>query len=73
MKVAELRDLPIGELNSKLDELKEEYMRIRCNTVLKTESDVHQVKKTRRDIARVNTIINEKQRNPTRERLNEKG
>ena len=60
MKAAELRDLPLDELTSKRDELKEEYMRIRCNTVLQTESDVHQVKKTRRDIARVNTIINEK-------------
>ena len=60
MKAADLRDLPLDELTSKRDELKEEFMRIRCNTVLQTESDVHQVKKTRRDIARVKTIINEK-------------
>ena len=64
MKVAELRELPLDELTAKRDELKEEYMRIRCNTVLQTESDVHQVKKTRRDIARANTIINEKTKHP---------
>ncbi len=54
--------MTLDELASKLIELKEENMRIRCNTVLQTDSDVHQMKKTRRDISRVKTVINEKNR-----------
>ena len=62
MKAADLRNMTLDELASKLIELKEENMRIRCNTVLQTDSDVHQMKKTRREIARVNTVIHEKNR-----------
>ena len=54
--------MTLDELASKLIELKEENMRIRCNTVLQTDSNVHQMKKTRRDIARVKTVIHEKNR-----------
>ena len=62
MKAADLRNMTLDELASKLIELKEENMRIRCNTVLQTDSDVHQMKKKRRDIARVKTIIHEQNR-----------
>ena len=62
MKAGDLRNMTLDELASKLIELKEENMRIRCNTVLQTDSDVHQMKKTRRDIARVKTVIHEKNR-----------
>ena len=58
MKASELRELTVDELNSKHQELKEEFMRIRCNTVLSADSDVHQMRKTRKDIARINTILN---------------
>ena len=62
MKAADLRNMTLDELASKHIELKEENMRIRCNTVLQTDSDVHQMKKTRRNIARVKTVIHEKNR-----------
>ena len=62
MKAADLRNMTLDELAAKLIELKEENMRIRCNTVLQTDSNVHQMKKTRRDIARVKTVIHEKNR-----------
>ena len=62
MKAADLRNMTLDELATKLIELKEENMRIRCNTVLQTDSDVHQMKKTRRDIARVKTVVHEKNR-----------
>jgi ribosomal protein L29 len=55
-------------LNSKHQELKEEFMRIRCNTVLSADSDVHQMRKTRKDIARINTILNEKNRTTAAEK-----
>ena len=57
MKASELRELTVDELNSKHQELKEEFMRIRCNTVLSADSDVHQMRKTRKDIARINTCL----------------
>ena len=62
MKAADIRKMTLDELASKLIELKEENMRIRCNSVLQTDSDVHQMKKTRRDISRVKTVIHEKNR-----------
>jgi len=68
MKASELRELSADELSSKHRELKEEFMRIRCNTVLSSDSDVHQMKKTRKDIARINTILNEKKRSTHAER-----
>ena len=74
MKASELRELTADELNSKHKELKEEFMRIRCNTVLSADSDVHQIKKTRKDIARINTILNEKNRTIAAEKIiDEKG
>ena len=69
MKATDLRNLSLEELSTKRNELKEEFMRMRCNTVLQTESDVHRLKKTRRDIARVNTIIHEKNRATQTENL----
>ena len=68
MKASELRELTVDELNSKHQELKEEFMRIRCNTVLSADSDVNQMKKTRKDIARINTILNEKNRTTAAEK-----
>ena len=50
MKASELRELTVDELNSKHKELKEEFMRIRCNTVLSADSDVHQMKKPERTL-----------------------
>ena len=68
MKASELRELTVDELNSKHQELKEEFMRIRCNTVLSADSDVHQMRKTQKDIARINTILNEKNRTTAAEK-----
>ena len=68
MKASELRELTVDELNSKHQELKEEFMRIRCNTVLSADSDVHQMRKTLNDIARINTILNEKNRTTAAEK-----
>ena len=59
MKVSELRALPANELQVKMSELKEEYMRLRCGHVSRQLADVMMIKKTRRSIARVHTILNE--------------
>ncbi len=60
MKASELRALPVNELVAKRNDMKEEYLRLRCGHVSRQLADVIMIKKTRRNIARINTILNEK-------------
>ena len=62
MKASELRELPIIELEAKKNDLKEEFLRLRCGHVSRQLADVIMIKKTRRNIARINTVLNEKQK-----------
>ena len=62
MKASELRALPMNELEAKKNDLKEEYLRLRCGHVSRQLADVIMIKKTRRNIARINTVLNEKQK-----------
>ena len=61
MNAADLRSLPIEELEGKMKDLKEEYLRLRCNHVTRQLGDVMMIKKTRREIARLNTVLKEMQ------------
>ena len=60
MNSSELRALPVNELEAKLNDLKEEYMRLRCGHVSRQLADFNLIKKTRRSIARLNTVLTEK-------------
>ena len=60
MKASELRALPMNELEAKRNDLKEEYLRLRCGHVSRQLADVIMIKKTRRNIARINTVLNDK-------------
>ena len=60
MSASELRALPVNELEAKITDLKEEYMRLRCGHVSRELADVNLMKKTRRSIARLNTVLTEK-------------
>ncbi len=62
MKVAELRNLSIDELEGKLVEMEEEQLRRRCNKVISQLPNIMLIRQGRRDIARVKTIINEKRK-----------
>ena len=62
MKATELRVLPVNELEAKRNDLKEEYLRLRCGHTSRQLADVIMIKKTRRSIARINTVLNEKQK-----------
>ena len=62
MKASELRALPVNELEAKRHDLKEEYLRLRCGHVSRQLADVIMIKKARRNIARINTVLNEKQK-----------
>ena len=61
MKAKELRDLTIKDLETKLDELKKELIKLNAQvatgTVPKSPGQIKQIKKT---IARILTIIKEK-------------
>ena len=59
MKASEFRALPVNELEAKMKDLKEEYLRLRCGHVSSQLADVVMIKKTRRNIARLNTILTE--------------
>lgn len=61
MKAAELRQLTLDELASRLDDLKSEQFNLRFQQVSGQIEDVSRIKQTRRDIARVYTIIREKE------------
>ena len=60
MKASELQTVPVNELEAKRNDLKEEYLRLRCGHVSRQLADVIMIKKTRRNIARINTVLNEK-------------
>ena len=62
MKASELRALPENELDANRNDLKEEYLRLRCGHVSRQPADVIMITKTRRNIARINTVLNEKQK-----------
>ena len=54
--------LRLEELANRRNELKEEHMRLRFSNVIKQLGDVTMIRKTRKEIARINTLITEKQR-----------
>ena len=62
MKVTELRDMSVAELASRASELAEEMARMRMQLALKRLDNPLKVRTTRRELARVRTIMNEKMR-----------
>jgi len=62
MKVNELRDMTSEALDKKLKELKEELFNLRFQHAINQLDNPHKIEDVKRDIARVMTIINEKNR-----------
>jgi large subunit ribosomal protein L29 len=60
MKVTELRELTLDELEAREAELSEELSRMKIQLALKRLDNPLKARVTRRDLARVKTIINEK-------------
>ncbi len=61
MKASELRDLTDGELQAKLDEAYEELMNLRFNLSIGQQKNTNRMKEVKRDIARIKTILRERQ------------
>lgn len=60
MKATEIREMEPGELQAKQQELQEQLCRLRFQKSIGQLDNVLKVRATRRDIARVKTILKEK-------------
>ncbi len=63
MKAKEIRDLSTVELHRRLDELKTELVNLRFQLATGQLDNPMQIKRVRKDIARVKTIIRERELN----------
>lgn len=60
MKIRELRDLASEELRSKCENLGKELLDIRLKSMHNTVDKPHILRQNRRDIARIKTILRER-------------
>lgn len=63
MKAKELRELTPEELRQKLISLKEELLNLRKSVYTATLEKPHRIRQIRRDIARILTVIKEREKN----------
>jgi len=61
MNAAELRDLTEGELLGKLDESYEEIMNLSFNMSIGQQRDSNRIGDVKRDVARLKTVLRERQ------------
>ena len=61
MKAAELKNMTSAELTSKLKELKSELFKLRFQNEINQLDNPHKIADVKKDIARVMTLIREKQ------------
>ena len=60
MKAAELKTMTSAELDAKLKELKAELFNLRFQHAINQLDNSHKITETKRDIARVMTVLREK-------------
>ena len=60
MKATEIRELSAEQLEAKLKELKEELFNLRFQLAINQLEHPHRITAVKRDIARVMTVLNEK-------------
>ena len=60
MKAAELRNMTVEQLSAKLAELKEELFNLRFQLEIKQLDNPHKITAVKRDIARIMTVLCEK-------------
>ncbi|HPD45701.1 MAG TPA: 50S ribosomal protein L29 [Anaerohalosphaeraceae bacterium] len=61
MKASEVRELRPDELNEKLDDLQKQLFALRAQAVTEKLENTNAVKNIKRDIARVKTIMRERE------------
>ena len=62
MKNTEIRALSVEEITAKLDETRKEFMLLRFQSVSGQLTDTSKLQKIKREIARFETILREKQK-----------
>lgn len=60
MKTAEIRELTVAEIEERIDAEKNNLLRMKLNHAVSPVENPTTIKKTRRDIARMMTILAEK-------------
>ncbi|ADC89244.1 ribosomal protein L29 [Thermocrinis albus DSM 14484] len=61
MKASELRSLSLADLLKKEEELRRQILRLRIKKKVEGLKDINEIRKVRKDLARVLTVIREKQ------------
>ena len=61
MKATEIRKMSVAEIENELDEARHELMNLRFQSITGQLTDTSRVRFNRRDIARMETILREKQ------------
>ncbi len=64
MKAKDIREMQVEQLRSKLSDAREELMKLRFQQVTGQLTDSSRLRLLRRDIARMETILNESLRQP---------
>ena len=67
MKTGEIRDLNLKEIHQKVSDLKEELFNLRFQHEIGQLEDPQKMKQTKRDIARLKTVICEVALNPKKD------
>jgi len=61
MKVGEVRDLAVDELRQRVRDLDDQLFRLRIQKSMGQLEAAHKLKQIRRDLARVKTVLREKE------------
>jgi large subunit ribosomal protein L29 len=61
LKVAELRDLSVDEINQKMAETKEELFNLRFQNATGQLDNYKRLRELKRDVARIKTILRERE------------
>ena len=61
LKVAELRDLSVEEINQKMTETKEELFNLRFQNATGQLDNYKRLRELKRDVARIKTILRERE------------
>ena len=71
MKIHEDRELSTEAIEAQLNDTKEELMKLRFQLTSGELSDFTRLRQTRRSIARLTSVLNERRRNPESEQTHE--
>lgn len=67
MKTEEIRKMSVEEMQAKISDMREELMKLRFQQVTGQLTDTSRLRLLRRDVARMETIFNERSRKPVQE------